>query len=43
MIKDATLRTYKGAPHGLPTTHKDQVNMDLLAFAKGQAMGTLAA
>ena len=24
------LKVYKGAPHGLCTTHKDQVNDDLL-------------
>ena len=24
-----------GAPHGMCTTHKDQVNADLLAFIKG--------
>jgi non-heme chloroperoxidase len=35
MIKDATLKVYEGAPHGLCTTHKDKVNEDLLAFFKG--------
>ncbi|MGH6859839.1 MAG: alpha/beta fold hydrolase [Phyllobacterium sp.] len=34
LIKDATLKIYPGAPHGLATTHKDQLNQDLLAFAK---------
>ena len=28
-------KVYKGAPHGMCTTHKDQVNEDLLAFIKG--------
>src|SRR5438552_5017167 len=32
LIKKATLKIYKGASHGLCTTHKDQVNEDLLAF-----------
>ena len=32
LVKNATLKVYKGAPHGLCTTHKDQVNADLLAF-----------
>ncbi len=32
LIKGATLKVYKGAPHGMCTTHKDQVNADLLAF-----------
>jgi len=31
----ATLKVYPGAPHGLPTTHQDQFNADLLAFIKG--------
>lgn len=32
LIKQAELKIYKGAPHGLCSTHKDQVNADLLAF-----------
>lgn len=28
------LKVYKDAPHGLPDTHKDQLNADLLAFIK---------
>ena len=34
LIKNAELKIYKGAPHGLCSTHKDQVNADLLAFIK---------
>ena len=34
LIKNATLKVYKGAPHGLCTTLKDQVNQDLLVFIK---------
>jgi non-heme chloroperoxidase len=34
LIKGATLKVYKGAPHGLCTTLKDRVNEDLLAFLK---------
>lgn len=34
LVKNATLKIYKGAPHGLCTTHKDQINSDLLAFIK---------
>jgi non-heme chloroperoxidase len=33
MIKGATLEVYKGAPHGLMSTHKEQFNADLLEFA----------
>jgi non-heme chloroperoxidase len=34
LVKNATLLVYEGAPHGLPTTHKDRLNADLLAFLK---------
>jgi non-heme chloroperoxidase len=36
IVKSATLKVYKGAPHGMCTTHKNQVNEDLLAFFKGR-------
>jgi len=32
LVKGATLKIYNGAPHGMCTTHKDEVNADLLAF-----------
>jgi non-heme chloroperoxidase len=32
IVKDATLKVYAGAPHGLTTTRKDELNADLLAF-----------
>ena len=34
LIKNATLKIYPGAPHGLADTHKDTLNADLLAFLK---------
>lgn len=34
LVKNATLKVYPGAPHGLTDTHKDQLNTDLLAFLK---------
>jgi non-heme chloroperoxidase len=37
LVKGAVLKVYKSAPHGLCTTHKDQVNEDLLAFFKSEA------
>ncbi len=37
LVKGAELKVYKGAPHGLTTTHKDQFNADLLAFLKAPA------
>jgi non-heme chloroperoxidase len=37
LVKDATLKEYSGAPHGLAQVapHKDQFNTDLLAFLNG--------
>jgi non-heme chloroperoxidase len=35
IIPNAQLSIYEGAPHGLPTTHKERLNQDLLAFIKG--------
>ena len=34
IVKGATLKIYPGAPHGLCSTLKDQVNADLLAFIR---------
>src|SRR6202795_5201574 len=34
LVKNAKLKVYKGAPHGMCTTLKDQVNAELLAFLK---------
>lgn len=34
IIPSATLKIYKGAPHGITDTHKDQLNADLLEFAR---------
>jgi len=34
LVKNATLKVYAGAPHGLAYTHKDQLNADLLAFLR---------
>jgi non-heme chloroperoxidase len=35
LIQGAVLKVYPGAPHGLCTTMKDQVNADLLSFFQG--------
>ena len=32
LVTGAMLKVYPGAPHGLPSTHKDRLNEDLLAF-----------
>lgn len=34
LVPHATLQIYGGAPHGLTDTHKEQLNADLLKFAK---------
>ena len=35
LLRNGTLKTYKGLPHGMPTTHAETINADLLAFIKG--------
>lgn len=34
LLKNSTLKIYRGAPHGLPYTHHDKINADLLEFFK---------
>ena len=34
LVKDATEIYYAGAPHGITTTHQDEVNNELLAFVR---------
>jgi len=34
LLKHGTLKTYKGFPHGMPTTEAATINADLLAFLK---------
>ena len=34
LLKNGTLKTYKGFPHGMPTTEADTINADLLIFLK---------
>jgi len=35
LLRNGTLKTYKDLPHGMPTTHAEMVNAELLAFFKG--------
>ena len=37
IMKNATLKVYKGAPHGTATTLKHEVNAELLSFIQGKA------
>ena len=32
LVQNGTLKIYPGFPHGMPTTHADVINADLLAF-----------
>src|ERR1700753_1297304 len=34
LLKNGTLKTYKGFPHGMPTTEAATINADMLAFFK---------
>jgi non-heme chloroperoxidase len=34
LLKHGTLKAYPGFPHGMPTTHADQINADLLEFIR---------
>jgi non-heme chloroperoxidase len=34
ILKNATLKVYKGYPHGMATTHADEINADILKFIK---------
>jgi non-heme chloroperoxidase len=35
LLKNGTLKVYKGYPHGMLTTHAEVINPDLLAFIRG--------
>ena len=34
LLKNGRLKTYKGFPHGMPTTEAATINADLLAFIR---------
>jgi non-heme chloroperoxidase len=40
LLKHATLKVYKDFPHGMPATHPDVVNAELLSFFKTQRTAT---
>lgn len=42
LLKHGTLKTYPGFPHGMPTTHAEQINADLLAFVKEEVAAKAA-
>ena len=42
LLKHGTLISYPGLPHGMPTTHAERINADLLAFINKQALRAVA-
>jgi non-heme chloroperoxidase len=40
IVKGAQLKVYPGYPHGMCQTQKDQINVDLLAFFRGEKAAT---
>ncbi len=36
LLRNGTLKTYPGLPHGMATTHADVINADILAFIRGE-------
>jgi non-heme chloroperoxidase len=42
LLKNGTLKTYRSFPLGMPTTHADIINADLLAFIEGKALRAAA-
>jgi non-heme chloroperoxidase len=34
LLKNGTLKTYKGFPHGMPTTDAETINADILTFLR---------
>ena len=40
LLRNGTLKSYEGLPHGMCTTHPDIINADLLAFIEGDGAGT---
>jgi non-heme chloroperoxidase len=39
LLRNGQLKTYAGYPHGMPGTHADVINPDLLAFIRGEQVG----
>jgi non-heme chloroperoxidase len=39
LLKHGTLKVYRGYPHGMATTHADDINRDILAFIRGEDVG----
>ena len=42
LLKNGRLKTYTGYPHGMATTHAEEINADILAFIRGEQVGVAA-
>jgi hypothetical protein len=42
LLKHGTLKIYPGYPHGMATTHAEDINRDILAFIRGEQVGQSA-
>ncbi|MES2326457.1 MAG: alpha/beta hydrolase [Pseudomonadota bacterium] len=40
LLRQGQLKTYSTFPHGCMTTHPDEINADILAFVRGDQVGT---
>ena len=43
LLRNGLLKTYRDLPHGMPATHPDIINADLLAFVRGEAAAPVQA
>jgi non-heme chloroperoxidase len=42
LVRNGTLKVYRGLPHGMCSTHPDLINRDLLAFIRGESLAVSA-
>jgi non-heme chloroperoxidase len=43
LLKYGTLKSYPGLPHGMPTTHAERINADLLEFVTASTVADATA
>jgi non-heme chloroperoxidase len=43
LLRNGLLKTYKDLPHGMPSTHPEIINADLLAFIRGEQASAVQA
>ena len=42
LVKNAQLKVYPGFPHGMPTTHADEINADLAGVLQERSLPSYA-